>query len=172
MALCYQDSWLSGFMKLKGKSERSYLALCFLVFSALVQAGELNPYGCQFKDMEAFYKKKLGIETARIDYQYERVKDPKIQGYAQQTGRGRYRITLANWLEDSELRVTLAHELVHVRQLERGQIDRAEFEKHYLDRSFEDEAFRLSLPMAAEFFTQQKCIKGDSKTSKKTGHND
>ena len=109
--------------------------------------------------METFYKEKLGIKTAHIDYRYVRVKDRRTQGYAQQTGKNRYRITLANWLEDSELRVTLAHELVHVKQLERGEIDLSEFEKHYLDRSFEDEAFRLSIPMAAEFFTRHKCNK-------------
>lgn len=159
-------------MKLTGKVEQGYLALCFLFFSALVPARELNPFGCQFKDMEAFYKKKLGIETARVDYQFIRVKDHRVQGYAQQTGRGQYRITLADWLEDSELRVTLAHELVHVKQLERGEIDTTEFEKHYLDRSFEDEAFRLSLPMAAEFFTRYKCRKDHPATNKKPDRSD
>ncbi|WP_145912708.1 hypothetical protein [Endozoicomonas montiporae] len=129
---------------------------------------DLNPYGCQFNDMEAFYKQKLGIETAKVQYRYVRVKDYRTQGYAQQAGKGQYRITLANWLEDSELRVTLAHELVHVRQLERGQIDLSEFEKHYHDRSFEDEAFRLSIPMAAEFYTQHKCNKSNTKAKAKT----
>ena len=146
-------------MGLITSSRPFYFILLSLFVPATGLTASLNPHGCRFEDMEAFYRQKLGIETVHIDYVYQRVKDSKIQGFAQQTGKGRYRITLADWLEDSELRVTLAHELVHVRQIENGQIDRSEFEKHYLDRSFEDEAFRLSLPLAAEFYTQHKCIK-------------
>lgn len=136
-----------------------YLTLISLLVPTQGLTGSLNPHGCSFDDMEAFYRKKLGIEAVHIDYIYQRVKDNRLQGFAQQTGKGRYRITLADWLEESELRITLAHELVHVRQIENGQIDRSEFEKHYLDRSFEDEAFRLSLPLAAEFYTKHQCIK-------------
>ena len=137
-----------------------YLTAAVVLFLPLsVQAQELNPYGCRFNDMEHFYKQKLGIESANVEYRYVRVKDHRTQGYAQQKSKDKYLITLANWLEESELRVTVAHELVHVRQLIKGQIERSEFEKHYLDRSFEDEAFRLSIPLAAEFYTTYKCQK-------------
>ena len=108
--------------------------------------------------MSAYFQQRLGIKEATIDYIFKRVKDHRTQGYAQHIGKNHYRITLADWLEDSELRVTVAHEMVHVRQFQNGEINKSEFEKHYYERSFEDEAFRLSLPLAADFYTKHKCM--------------
>ena len=100
---------------------------------------------------------ELGIEGVEVQYLVRRMENPGLMGFAKKLGAKRYLIALTEGLEPSEKRITLAHELVHVRQLEQGSIDRSEFEKHYLDRSFEDEAFRLSLPMAAKFYTEHKC---------------
>ena len=150
-------------MRLMTLPRQFYFILPFLIFPTYLSAADLNPFGCKFNDMEAFYRQQLGIENVHIEYKFQRVKDHKLQGFAQQTRKNQYRITLADWLEDSELRVTMAHELVHVRQLENGQIDRSEFEKHYLDRSFEDEAFRLSIPLAVDFYTKHKCIEKNHK---------
>lgn len=66
---------------------------------------------------------------------------PEIKGFTKPLGPKKYLIALAEGLEPSEIRVTMAHELVHVRQLEEGSIKNSEFKRHYLDRSFEDEAF-------------------------------
>ena len=66
-------------------------------------------------------------------------------------------MVLAKGLEPSELRVTIAHELVHVRQLVQDSIDLNELNKHYLERNFEDEAFRLSMPLAAKFYQTLNC---------------
>ena len=137
---------------------RSALLVSTFILPWLSFANPLNPGGCNFEEMTAYFEQRLGIKEATIDYVFIKVKNHRTQGYAQQTGKNHYRITLADWLEDSELRVTVAHELVHIRQLQRGEIKQEEFEKHYLERSFEDEAFRLSLPLAADFYTKHKCI--------------
>ena len=137
---------------------RYLLPTLLLATSFHLYAKDLNPYDCGFEDMTSYYQQRLGIKTATIDYVFKKAKDHRTLGFAQQIGKNHYRITLADWLEDSELRVTVAHELVHVRQLQRGEIDKKEFEKHYYERSFEDEAFRLSLPLAADFYTKYKCI--------------
>ena len=134
-----------------------------LIFWASLAAAEfpaiLNPKGCSFADMEQFFLRELDINKVSIEYNQKLIPDPKTKGYVRQTGKGRYLIVLDKYLEPSEIRITLAHELVHVRQLEQGQINPDEFEKHYLERSFEDEAFRLSLPLAARFYTELNCHK-------------
>lgn len=122
-----------------------------------VTAMDLNPHGCSFDDMEAFYMEELGIEGVEVLYETRRMENPNVRGFARQLGKNLYHIALQEGLEPSEKRITLAHELVHVRQLENGQIKKSEFEKHYLDRSFEDEAFRLSMPMAIKFYTEHRC---------------
>ena len=109
--------------------------------------------------MQHFYLDELGIKNASIKLVEKKIDDPKIKGYTQQQKNGAYLIVMSKHLEPSEVRVTLAHELVHVRQLEKGQIKREEFSKHYLERSFEDEAFRLSLPLAVKFYTTMDCSK-------------
>lgn len=136
---------------------RYYFAVFMYIAIPQTFAKDLNLFKCDFNDMTAFYLEELGVEDVHIEYIIKRVGDHRTRGFAQKIGRHSYRITLADWLEDSEMRVTTAHELVHVRQLERGEIDRSEFEKHYHNRSFEDEAFRLSYPMAINFYTNHKC---------------
>ena len=117
----------------------------------------LNPEGCHFADMQRFYLDELDISTASIKLMEKKLDDPKIKGYTKQLKDGSYLIVMAKHLEPSEVRITLAHELVHVRQMEKGQIKREEFKKDYLERSFEDEAFRLSMPLAAKFYTTVNC---------------
>ena len=119
--------------------------------------GELNPKGCHFDDMYRFYLDELGIKQTSIEIIEKDIGVPKYKGYTRQTDKHSYLIVLALHLEPSEIRITLAHELVHVRQLENKQIRQDEFNKHYYERSFEDEAFRLSLPLAAKFYTQMDC---------------
>ena len=117
----------------------------------------LNPKACDFTDMQRFYLNELDIKGASIKLIEKKLDDPKIKGYTQQLKDGSYLIVMSQHLEPSEIRITLAHELVHVRQLEKHQIKREEFSKHYMERSFEDEAFRLSLPLAAKFYTTVDC---------------
>ena len=140
---------------------RFYFSLLAVVFfctpNATASAGDLNNAGCDFNDMAAFYQKELGIGPVEIQYIFKRMKNPNTNGYARKKGKHKYLIALANGLEPSEIRVTMAHEMVHIRQMEEGSINKAEFEKHYMNRSFEDEAFRLSLPMAAKFYTEHRC---------------
>ena len=101
---------------------------------------------------------ELGIdEGTSIKHIRQRMPDPRTQGFTKPLAKGRYLIAMAEALEPSEIRITLAHELVHVRQLENGEIKQEEFKKYYLDRNFEDEAFRLSLPLAAKFYTEHNC---------------
>lgn len=109
--------------------------------------------------------KELGIsDRVQIKHIRRRMPEPNMQGYTKPLGGSRYLVALADTLEPSELRVTLAHELVHVRQLEQGQIKKAEFKKHYMERSFEDEAFRLSIPLAIRFYTGHQCQKAKSRS--------
>ncbi|MGI9278659.1 MAG: hypothetical protein ACR2PX_03395 [Endozoicomonas sp.] len=129
--------------------------LSFLAVSS--HATHLNNFGCDFLDMQAFYMEELGISGVTILHLTKRMDKPGLKGFAKKLGPKKYLIALAEGLEPSEIRVTMAHELVHVRQLEEGSIKKKEFEKHYLDRSFEDEAFRLSLPLAARFYTTHSC---------------
>ncbi|MRI32856.1 hypothetical protein EOPP23_07640 [Endozoicomonas sp. OPT23] len=119
----------------------------------------LNPFGCKYDDMTRFYKAELGIQKAKIEFEFKRMKRPETKGYVRQTGEHRYKVSIADGLEPSGRRVTLAHELVHVRQMEEGSIDKKELEKHYLARSFELEAFRLSQIMARKFYMELKCQK-------------
>lgn len=118
----------------------------------------LNPTGCTFEEMEAFYMEELGIDAnTPVHYLKERITDPYTLGITRPLKNGEYLIVLESSLEPSDIRITLAHELVHVRQLIRKEIRREEFRKNYHERSFEDEAFRLSLPLAAKFYTQLNC---------------
>ena len=126
----------------------------------------LNPSGCTFLDMQSFYLEELGIDPdVRIEYLYLRMPEPNMLGYTLPLKNGKYRIALSNGLEPSEVRITMAHELVHVRQLENKQIKIAEFQKHYMERSFEDEAFRLSIPLAIKFYTKHFCQKPTTEAS-------
>ena len=138
--------------------------LCIPLNSKAFDKGDLNPKGCHFADMQRFYLEELGIRHASVKLVEKQLGDPKIKGYTKQLDDNLYLIVMAKHLEPSEIRITLAHELVHVRQLERGQIKREEFKKHYLERSFEDEAFRLSMPLAAKFYTQMDCSRTDKPT--------
>lgn len=125
----------------------------------------LNPSGCTFLDMQNFYMKELGIDSGvTIQYVYLRMPEPNMRGYTTPLKNGSYHIFLSNGLEPSELRVTLAHELVHVRQLENNQIKIPEFRKHYMERSFEAEAFKLSIPLAIKFYTEHTCQKPTDET--------
>ncbi|MGI9277036.1 MAG: hypothetical protein ACR2PT_19600 [Endozoicomonas sp.] len=141
------------------------IKLCFSLLAIIVfcaqnasaSTSDLNNAGCGFNDMAAFYQTELGIGPVEIQYIFKRMKNPNTNGYARKQGKHKYLIALANGLEPSETRVTMAHEMVHIRQMEEGSINKAEFEKHYMNRSFEDEAFRLSLPMAAKFYTEHRC---------------
>ena len=128
----------------------------------LASASDLNSFGCDFDDMATFYQQELGIGPVNIKYKFRRMDNPYTNGFARKLGKSQYLIALANGLEPSEIRVTMAHEMVHIRQMEEGSINRSEFEKHYMNRSFEDEAFRLSLPMAARFYTKHRCSPLDS----------
>ncbi|WP_257288546.1 MULTISPECIES: hypothetical protein [unclassified Endozoicomonas] len=139
------------------------LFLSFLATSSY--ANDLNKFGCDFLDMQTFYMEELGVSDVIIIHLTQKMDTPEIKGFTQQLGPKKYLIALAEGLEPSEIRVTMAHELVHVRQLEEGSIENKEFEKHYLDRSFEDEAFRLSLPMAARFYTSHSCNDQESGNS-------
>ena len=122
--------------------------------------GALNPMGCTFDDMQRFYMSELGIdEGTPIKHVRQRMPDPRTRGFTKPLAKGQYLIAMAEALEPSEIRITLAHELVHVRQLENGEIRKEEFKKDYLIRDFEDEAFRLSMPLAAKFYTQLNCQK-------------
>ncbi|MDD7804935.1 MAG: hypothetical protein PUP46_05125 [Endozoicomonas sp. (ex Botrylloides leachii)] len=116
----------------------------------------LNPTGCTMQDMIKFYKAELNIPNANVTFLKKRMKNPGIHGYAQRIGSN-YLIVLAKNLEPSELRIVMAHELVHIRQFLEGMINESEFKKDYLERSFEDEAFRLSLILAAAFYQQVNC---------------
>ncbi|WP_062265159.1 hypothetical protein [Endozoicomonas arenosclerae] len=141
-----------------------YPVTLFLSFFLTIPAHsteDLNHFGCDFMDMQSFYMDELGITGVSIQYLTKRMDRPGLKGYARKLGARKYLIALAEGLEPSEIRVTMAHELVHVRQLEEGSIEKKEFEKHYLDRSFEDEAFRLSLPLAARFYTEHQCDEPD-----------
>lgn len=124
---------------------------------------ELNPSGCTFLDMQAFYMEELGIDPdISIEYVHMRMPEPNMLGYTLPLKNGSYQLALARGLEPSEVRITIAHELVHVRQLENKQIKLSEFKKHYMERSFEDEAFRLSIPLAIKFYTKHSCQKTTS----------
>lgn len=133
----------------------------FLLSVSVSQANEfpktLNPQGCTFRDMEQFFLEELGIGQVSIRYIQTLIPDPATKGYIKRASHGHYQIVLDKYLELSEIRITLAHELVHVRQLELGQINSEEFKKDYHERSFEDEAFRLSLPLAAKFYMELDC---------------
>ena len=134
--------------------------LVIVLFGAIyayASSGDLNNAGCDFNDMAAFYQSELGIGPVEVQYKFRRMENPNTNGFARRLGKHRYLIALANGLEPSEIRVTMAHEMVHIRQMEEGSINQSEFEKHYMNRSFEDEAFRLSLPMAAKFYTEHRC---------------
>ncbi|MDD7804934.1 MAG: hypothetical protein PUP46_05120 [Endozoicomonas sp. (ex Botrylloides leachii)] len=126
------------------------------------ETAPLNPFGCTLGDMVDFYKSELNIEQTRIMFFRRRMEDPRFYGYTQ-PARDKYIVTLAKGLEPSELRVVIAHELVHVRQFVEGSINIQIFEKEqkkdYLERSFEDEAFRLSEPMAIKFYQSLTCQK-------------
>ncbi|USE38298.1 ImmA/IrrE family metallo-endopeptidase [Endozoicomonas sp. SCSIO W0465] len=125
-----------------------------------IYSDDLNPSGCKFRDMQAFYMAELAIEPdVSIEYVYLRMPEPNMLGYTRPLKNGNYQIALAKGLEPSEVRITMAHELVHVRQLENKQIRVSEFQKHYMERSFEDEAFRLSIPLAIKFYTGHTCQK-------------
>ena len=117
----------------------------------------LNPFACVFEDMNSFYKKELDIEDVVIEFKFKRMKRPQLKGYTRQLADERFLIAMAEGLEPSARRVTLAHELVHVWQMKNGLIDKSELEKHYLARSFELEAFRKSQVLAKKFFTEFKC---------------
>ncbi len=142
---------------------RFFLLLYSLIFSSLIWAfpmdEPLNPSGCLFKDMNTFYKNELGIQNTTIEFEFKRMKRPELKGYVRQIAVAKYRISMADGLEPSARRVTLAHELVHVWQMENGSINKDELEKHYLARSFELEAFRESQVLARKFFTEFKCLK-------------
>ncbi len=126
----------------------------------------LNPSECTFLDMQNFYMKELGIDSnVSIEYVYLRMPEPNMLGYTIPLKNGNYQIALSNGLEPSEVRITMAHELVHVRQLENKQIKITEFQKHYMERSFEDEAFRLSIPLAIKFYTKHFCQKPTTEAS-------
>lgn len=139
-----------------------YIPMLFWVIASLpvkaIYSGELNPSGCSFLAMQNFYMKELGIDhNVSIEYVRLRMPEPNMLGYTLPLKNGNYQIALANGLEPSEVRITVAHELVHVRQLENKQIQASEFQKHYMERSFEDEAFRLSIPLAIRFYTKHTC---------------
>ncbi len=119
----------------------------------------LNPKGCTMADMVQFYLTELGIKGTQLSFIRQRMPNPHTHGYTQPKSNNHYLIALAQGLEPSEIRITVAHELVHVRQLEHGLIKKSEFDKDYLERNFEDEAFRLSLPMAAKFYQTMDCQK-------------
>ena len=123
----------------------------------------LNPKGCNFANMLDFYRAELGIGNAPVQIVEKKLSDPKLKGYTQQLDDGSYLIVLEKHLEPSEVRIALAHELVHVKQLKEGRIKGEEFKKDYLERSFEDEAFRLSMPLAARFYTQMDCTEKSQK---------
>ncbi|MGB1271817.1 MAG: hypothetical protein ACPG5T_07075 [Endozoicomonas sp.] len=146
-----------------------YLSSMALLTSAAVSSETpLNPGGCSFVQMQAFYMKALGIsDRVQIKHIQRRMPEPNMRGYTKPLGGSRYLVALADSLEPSEIRVTLAHELVHVRQLEQGQIKKAEFKKHYMERSFEDEAFRLSIPLAIQFYTKHQCQKTPNRRKQK-----
>lgn len=116
----------------------------------------LNQAGCTMNEMVEFYKKELGIPHAHINFFKRRMENPNINGYAQHQGK-EYKIVLAKGLDLSEIRVVTAHELIHIRQFIEGSINKNELKVDYLERSFEDEAFRLSLPLATKFYQQLKC---------------
>ncbi len=125
------------------------------------QSNALNPGGCTMKQMIQFYRQALGIQGVRLRFAQQRMPNPNMLGYMVPKGPQHYQIVLARGLEASELRVTVAHELVHVSQFETGAINLSEFRKDYMMRSFEDEAFRLSLPLAARFFLEVSCHGGE-----------
>ncbi|WP_299728546.1 hypothetical protein [uncultured Endozoicomonas sp.] len=133
------------------------LLSCFSTSTSAVFDGPMNPSGCTFNDLQNFYLKELGIEGVKLKYKRQRMKNPYMRGFTRPLNNGAFLIALADGLEPSEIRITMAHELVHVRQLLNDKIKRAEFEKHYMIRSFEDEAFRLSLPLAIKFYTKHTC---------------
>lgn len=146
-----------------------YIPMLLWVIASLpvkaMYSGELNPSGCNFLAMQNFYLKELGIDhDVSIEYVRLRMPEPNMLGYTLPLKNGNYQIALANGLEPSEIRITVAHELVHVRQLENKQIKTSEFQKHYMERSFEDEAFRLSIPLAIKFYTKHTCQKSSSET--------
>ncbi len=123
----------------------------------------LSEAPCDFKRMEAFYLARLEIANITISYSFEQLSHPYHLGQTRQIAPHQYHIKLAKHLEPSELRITLAHELVHVRQFEQGEIKKDEFQKDYLMRSHEDEAFRLSLPMARDFYIDHNCANQNKK---------
>ena len=131
--------------------------LCIPTAGKAFDKEPLNQKGCSFADMQRFYLEELGVAHVSIKIVEKQLDDPRVKGYTKHIDNNSYLIVLAKYLEPSEIRVTMAHELVHVRQLEKGQIKREEFIKDYHERSFEDEAFRLSLPLAAKFYTQMDC---------------
>ncbi len=126
---------------------------------------ELNPSGCLFDDMTRYYLAELRISGADVSYLIKRMTDPKTRGYTRYLGNNQYQVALAKGLEPHEIRITVAHELVHVRQLINGDIKKEEQSKYYLDRNYEREAFSLSMTLAASFYTEHKCEKKRS-TSK------
>ncbi|MFK0573384.1 hypothetical protein [Endozoicomonas sp.] len=134
-----------------------WLAIASLPVEAVFD-GDLNPSGCSFMAMQNFYMEELGIHhDVNIEYIRQIMPEPNMLGTTRPLKNGRYQITLASGLEPSEVRITMAHEMVHVRQLENRQIIVSEFQKHYMNRSFEDEAFRLSTPLAIKFYTKHAC---------------
>ncbi len=144
-----------------------FFIVLFMVFFAVISNNikadtdiQLNPTGCTFDEMQQFYMDELGIDReVSIVLKKQRMPEPNILGLTRPLAPNTYLIVMAKALEPSEIRITLAHELVHIRQLERGEINKKEFKKHYMNRSFEDEAFRLSLPMAIKFYTTLDCSK-------------
>ena len=139
-----------------------YIPMLLWVIASLpvkaMYGGELNSSGCNFLEMQNFYLEELGINhDVNIEYVRFRMPEPNMLGYTLPLKNGDYQIALANELEPSEIRITVAHELVHVRQLENKEIKASEFKKHYMERSFEDEAFRLSIPLAIKFYTKHSC---------------
>ncbi|PJE79431.1 hypothetical protein CI610_01594 [invertebrate metagenome] len=127
----------------------------------------LNSQQCRLADLLSFYRSKLGIKsTTTLHLVAMKMPDAQIQGFTRKLEEpDHYLVALSYGLDPGELRVTLAHELVHVLQIEEKRIDATEFHRDYLMRSFEDEAFRTSLPLAAEFYTRHDCQRhGENKS--------
>ncbi|WP_263081829.1 hypothetical protein [Endozoicomonas sp. Mp262] len=144
-----------------GKNESQVLIPIFkpVAIDIKKEKAPLNPKGCTMAEMVQFYLSELGIKNAQLRFVRQRMPHPHTHGYTQPQSNTHYLIALAQSLEPSEIRITVAHELVHVRQIEQGQIKKSEFKKDYLERDFEDEAFRLSLPLAAKFYQVLDCQK-------------
>ena len=116
----------------------------------------LNPNKCLFIDMLNFYLKALALEKETIHFYSLESKEYSLLGLARAVGNG-YQVLLKETLNPVELRVTLAHELVHIKQLKEGRVKKEHFKRHYYDRPFEQEAFEKSFYLAIKFYTELHC---------------